>query len=112
LALVVGLSTWLLALWDGWPPVFASGSPAIADTVGANTVSWWDRVFLAGYAIFTLGNGDLVPAEGPWQVATTLATASGMLVVTLSVSSILSVPGAVTQKCSTSSGSDDACFSA
>lgn len=98
LAMVVTLGAWLLALWAGWTLVFGSTTLSLVDTVGASTVSWWDRIYFAGYAIFTLGNGDLAPAEGPWQVATTLATASGMFVVTLSVSYVLSVLGAVTQK--------------
>ena len=48
--------------------------------------------------MFTMGNGDYVPVGGVWQVATALTTASGMLLVTLAVSYVLSVLGAVAQK--------------
>ncbi|WP_226040612.1 potassium channel family protein [Natrinema sp. DC36] len=96
--LVVGLVTWLALLWAGWTLVFAGADYALVDTVNGSTTSWSDRIYYTGYTIFTLGIGDLVPREGPWQIATTLAAASGMLFVTLSVTYVLSVLDAVTQK--------------
>ncbi|PGF18215.1 hypothetical protein CP556_03615 [Natrinema sp. CBA1119] len=96
--LVVGLVTWLVLLWAGWTLVFASAEYPLIDTVDGSPISWSDRIYYTGYTIFTLGIGDLVPREGPWQIATTLATASGMLFVTLSVTYVLSVLDAVTQK--------------
>lgn len=96
--LVASLLFWILMLWGGWTFVFASGENVIIDTVNANPISWSDRFYFTGYVIFTLGNGDLVPREGVWQIATILATASGMLFVTLSVTYVLSVLSAVTQK--------------
>ncbi|WP_340674466.1 ion channel [Natrinema zhouii] len=63
-----------------------------------------DWFYLSGYAIFTLGNGDFAPQEGVWQIMTTLATGSGMLFITLSVTYILNVLSAVTQKRSFASG--------
>ncbi|WP_226481272.1 potassium channel family protein [Natrinema amylolyticum] len=96
--LVVGLVTWLVLLWTGWTLLFASAEYPLVDTVNGSPISWSDRIYYTGYTIFTLGIGDLVPREGPWQIATTLATASGMLFVTLSVTYVLSVLDAVTQK--------------
>ncbi|WP_226007939.1 potassium channel family protein [Natrinema salinisoli] len=96
--LVFGLVTWIALLWGGWTLVFAGAEYPLIDTVGGDPISWSDRVYYTGYTIFTLGNGDLVPRDGPWQIATTLATASGMLFVTLSVTYVLSVLDAVTQK--------------
>ena len=51
-----------------------------------------------------MGNGDFTPRDGVWQIVTALTTASGMLFVTLSVTYVLSVLGAVTQKRSLASG--------
>ncbi|WP_232703398.1 potassium channel family protein [Halobacterium wangiae] len=98
LVLGAGFVVWTAGLWGGWTLVFASAGEAIADAFGARTVGWGDLVYFTGYVFFTLGNGDFVPRGTVWQVATTLAAGSGMLFVTLSVTYVLSVLGAVTQK--------------
>ncbi|MFC6838396.1 potassium channel family protein [Halomarina ordinaria] len=98
LVLVTGLTVWLLLLWVGWTLVFATSDAVLVDTVDGGAISWTDRLYFTGYTMFTLGNGDLVPREGVWQLATVLVTASGMLLVTLSVTYVLSVLDAVTQK--------------
>jgi len=96
--LLAGLLAWIILLWGGWTLVFAGGEPALTDTLDRGPISWTDRFYFAGYTMFTLGNGDFVPKQGVWQVVTTLTAASGMLFVTLSVTYILSVLDAVTQK--------------
>jgi uncharacterized protein (DUF1684 family) len=48
--------------------------------------------------MFTMGNGDFYPPAGVWQIAASLTTASGMLFVSMGVSYILSVLGAVSNK--------------
>ncbi|WP_408959360.1 ion channel [Natrinema sp. 74] len=96
--LVVGLSVWILLLWAGWTLIFASGAHPLIDTIDKGPLSWFEHVYVTGYTIFTLGNGDYVPRDGVWQLAVTLATASGMLFVTLIVTYVLSVLDAVTQK--------------
>jgi len=96
--LVLTLSVWIVLLWGGWTLVFAGTPYTLIDTVGRGPVSWVDRIYFVGYTLFTLGNGDIVPRDGRWRLATTVTTASGMLFVTLSVSYILSVLDAVTQK--------------
>lgn len=102
--LIVGLATWITLLWGGWAFIFAGGESSIIDTVNRDHVSWSDWIYFSGYTIFTLGNGDFAPQEGVWQIMTTLATASGMLFITLSVTYILNVLSAVTQKRSFASG--------
>ncbi|MEA1932423.1 MAG: potassium channel family protein [Euryarchaeota archaeon] len=96
--LILTLSVWIVLLWAGWTLVFAGSASSLIDTVGRGPVSWIDRMYFVGYTLFTLGIGDIVPRDGRWQLATTMTTASGMLFVTLSVSYVLSVLDAVTQK--------------
>lgn len=98
LILILSLSIWISFLWAGWTLVFASADGALVDTVSNRQISWPELLYFTGYTIFTLGNGDFIPSGPLWQVATVLATASGMLFVTLSVTYVLSVLGAVTQK--------------
>lgn len=98
LILILGLSIWISFLLAGWALIFASADGALVHTVSSRSISWPDLLYFTGYTIFTLGNGDLMPSGAVWQLATVLATASGMLFVTLSVTYVLSVLGAVTQK--------------
>lgn len=96
--LSLGLATWIGLLWGGWTLVFAGAENSIFDTRDPGPVSWIERFYFVGYTLFTMGNGDFTPNDGVWQVATSLTTASGMLLVTLVVSYVISVLDAVTQK--------------
>ena len=96
--LSLGLATWIGLLWGGWTLVFAGAENAIFDTRDPGPISWVERFYFVGYTLFTMGNGDFTPNDGVWQVATGLTTASGMLLVTLVVSYVISVLDAVTQK--------------
>lgn len=98
LIFVIGLSVWIALLWGGWTLIFASADGSLVDTLNRGAVSWTDLLYFTGYTMFTLGNGDFVPGSGIWQLTTILATGSGMLFVTLTVTYILSVLDAVTQK--------------
>lgn len=96
--LMLTLAMWLLLIWAGWTFLFAGGGETLLDTRNTGPISWAERIYFTGYTLFTLGNGDFTPQGGLWQIATALATASGMLFVTLSVSYVLSVLDAVSQK--------------
>jgi len=98
IVLVLTLVMWVGLLWAGWTFVFAGGENALADTRDAGPIGWAERVYFVAYTMFTMGNGDFTPTDGAWQIATALTTASGMLFVTLGVSYVLSVLGAVVDK--------------
>lgn len=96
--LAATLVVWVALLWAGWTLVFAGGEDSLRTSSGGTDVSWPARIYYVAYSMFTMGNGDYVPVGGLWQVLTGLTTASGMLLVTLAVSYVLSVLGAVAQK--------------
>ncbi|MBX0298282.1 potassium channel family protein [Haloarcula nitratireducens] len=89
---------WITLLWSGWTFVFASADTALKDTIASGPISLAERFYFVGYSLFTMGNGDFAPRGELWQVLTALMTASGMLLVTLSITYVLSVLEAVTQK--------------
>ncbi|NIC00112.1 potassium channel family protein [Halobacterium sp. R2-5] len=98
LILVLGLTMWIALLWGGWTFLFAGGEESLLDTRNTGPISWTERVYFVGYTVFTMGNGDFTPNGGIWRIATALTTASGMFFVTLSVTYVLNVLSAVTQK--------------
>jgi len=98
LVLTLTLAAWIGLIWIGWTLVFAGGDPSLADTRDAGPISWAERFYFVAYTLFTMGNGDFTPTSGVWQIATSLTTASGMLFVTMGVSYVVSVLGAVVDK--------------
>lgn len=98
LSLTFTLLTWILLLWVGWTFIFAGGETVLTDTRNNAPISWVERAYYAGYLIFTLGNGDFSPHGGFWQIMTAIATANGMLFLTLGATYVLSVLNAVTQQ--------------
>ncbi|MXR20804.1 potassium channel family protein [Halobacterium bonnevillei] len=98
LMLVATLGVWVAAIWAGWTLVFAAGDAALVYAGNSGGVSWTGRIYFVADAMFTMGNGDVYPGSGGWQLATALTTASGMLFVTMGVSYVLSVVGCVSEK--------------
>lgn len=86
---------WVGLLWAGWVFLFASGEPSSLDTRAQEPVTWFGYIYCVAYTMFTMGNGDFTPVVGSWQVATRMMTGSGMVLVTLVVTYILSVLQAV-----------------
>lgn len=103
-AMVASLLMWVVLLWTGWTLLFAAGDAALLGSHDQEPATWAGRIYFVGYSMFTMGNGDYSPRGGGWQIATGLTTASGMLFITLAVSYILSVLGAVVQKRTFASG--------
>lgn len=92
------LVLWILLLWTGWTLFFAGSDGNLLDTQDSSDANWPQRIYFVAFSMFTMGNGDIIPLGGFWQIATSLVTASGMLFVTLGVSYVLSVLGAVSAK--------------
>jgi hypothetical protein len=96
--LTATLVMWVGLIWGGWTLIFGGGENALIPSHDDVPVTWSGRAFFVAYSMFTMGNGDFYPPVGIWQIATSLTTASGMLFVTMGVSYILSVLGAVSNK--------------
>ena len=93
--LTLTLAVWVLLIWVGWTFVFAGSPNSLNYTRGPEPVRWLGRFYFVGYTMFTLGNGDFSPAVGIWQVVTAVTNASGMVLITLSVTYLINVIQAV-----------------
>ena len=89
---------WTLLLWAGWTLVFASDSGAVVDASSQAPADLPARVYFVGFTLFTLGNGDYVPASPTWRVLTAVASFSGLFLVTLAITYLLPVVQAVADK--------------
>jgi hypothetical protein len=98
LILTFTLAMWIALLWIGWTFVFAGGDTALVSPQTGEPADWTGTLYYVAYTMFTNGNGDYSPTSGTWEIASSFTTATGMAFVTLGVSYILTVIGAVSDK--------------
>lgn len=96
--LLLTIAVWVILLWAGWTLLFAVDDTAVLSTSTREPGGWVDRIYFAGYLVFTLGNGDYSPNGNIWQIATALASGSGLLLLTLIITYVGSVISAVVAK--------------
>ena len=89
---------WMTTLWLGWSLVFMSSEHAVVDARTGDPSTTTARVYFAGYSLFTSGLGDKLPGGGVWEVATVLATAMGLGLVTLAITYLMPVVQAGTSR--------------
>lgn len=94
------LTTWT---WRGVRAVAGRhdhGAPSLfGPIVHVGIVLTWVVLLWAGWVfVFAMGNGDVTPNGDAWRLVASVTNASGMLLVTLVITSVLSVIGAVVQK--------------
>lgn len=92
--LVSTVIVWVLALWCGWSLVFL-GSDAVVDSRTNAPAGTTDIVYYTGFTVFTLGTGDFVAATPWWRVVSSVASFTGLFLVTLGITYLISVVSAV-----------------
>ena len=96
--LVAGVLLWVALLWTGWTLIFSAGPAAIVGSHSHAPANGAERIYFTGYVLFTLGNGDFAPLGAGWQIATAVASLTGLLLISLTVTYLLSALGAVVTK--------------
>lgn len=92
--LIVTVLTWVALLWLGWTLLFY-GSDAIVTASKARPAGFGDVVYFTGFTIFTLGTGDFVASTPGWRIVMAAATFSGLFLITLAITYLISVLSAV-----------------
>lgn len=96
--LVTTIAVWVFLLWAGWALLFSSDHSSVISTSTETPAGWVERTYFVGYVIFTLGLGDFKPNGNTWQILTTIASGTGLLLITLIITYVMSVLSAVVQK--------------
>jgi hypothetical protein len=91
LILTITIVTWLFLLWLGWFLIFWSAPGSLLTTSTKDIAGIADRIYFVGYTIFTLGNGDFSPNGASWQIATAIASGTGLFTATLAITYLISV---------------------
>jgi len=88
----------VVMLWLGWMVLFCGDPGSIVHSKTGVEAGHIDRIYFTGYTLFTLGIGDFVPKGPAWQLVTVVSSFSGLFLVTLSITYLLPVLSAATQK--------------
>jgi hypothetical protein len=91
LALLAVVVTWSALLLIGFTLVLEAQPDAIRTAGTKQPVDWFERTYFVGYSLFTLGNGDLAPATDFGRVMAVAISATGLFLLTLSVTYLLPV---------------------
>jgi hypothetical protein len=94
LLLVSTVLVWVTALWAGWTLIFL-GSESVVQATTRSPAGVADYVYFSGLTVFTLGTGDYVSDSAAWRVVSALAALSGLFLVTLAITYLISVVSAV-----------------
>ena len=88
--IVISTLLWFLVTWVGWVLIFSTSDRSLVSADTKQPTDIWEKV--------TLGLGDYQPQGKIWQLATAAAAANGFFLITLSITYLLSVVSAGTQK--------------
>lgn len=97
--ITVTLLVWFTLLLVGWAAVYrpALGTSIVASS-GPTDVSWATAVYYSGFALTTLGTGDVVANTASYRVLTIVESATGFATITLVISYFISVYSALTSR--------------
>lgn len=91
LALLTVVATWTALLLIGFTLMLEVQPDAIRTSGTNQPVDWFERAYFVGYSLFTLGNGDLAPVTDFGRLLAVAVSATGLFLLTLSVTYLLPV---------------------
>lgn len=87
---------WVLGIWLGWTLVYLSDPVSVTWSSDGRVAGFWGVLGHAGRQVSTLGSGATDPEGASWYIVGVLGAISGMIVMTLGVSFILTTTATVT----------------
>ena len=92
------VALWLLLSWAGWTLIFSAPGAVVHDTAAGEQADLWGRIYFVGYALSTLGMGDLQPRGDVWRVLTAVASLYGLFQISFAISYLIPLVLAATFK--------------
>jgi hypothetical protein len=82
---------WIAMLWIGWSLIFMGSPEAVVRATSGEIASAAERVYFAGYTLFTLGLGDFRPEGTLWRWLASLSSLNGLFLITFSVTYLIPI---------------------
>lgn len=98
LLLIFTAGLWFTLALVGWSLIFGSSEYALVKSATGEYANWGERIYFVLYTLSTLGLGDFEPSNVVWQFTTAIASISGFVLLSLSITYLLPVVSAATNK--------------
>lgn len=98
LTLLATLLMWIFGLWGSYLLIFMAQSDSVVKASNGRAADVWEKIYFTGFTLSSLGNGDFVPNSDLFRVTTALCALSGLVLITMAVTYLLSVLSAVNAK--------------
>jgi hypothetical protein len=85
------VSLWILLVWIGWTLVLEMSPRAVLQAATGRPADLWERIYFAGSAIITIGNGEYRPGGPVWRILTPIIAANGFSLVSLIITYLLPI---------------------
>lgn len=95
---LVAVMGWIGMLWIGWSLIFMGAPEAVVRASSGEIATAAERVYFAGYTLFTLGLGDFRPEGTLWRWLASLSSLNGLFVITFSVTYLIPIVQANVRK--------------
>jgi hypothetical protein len=95
---VLLIVVWTTLLWLGWWLILLTEPARFVHTTTGATADALDTLYVAGFAVFALGVGDIGPTSRAAQLLLPLASVTGLGLVTLEITYLLSLTRAAAHK--------------
>ncbi|MBW3533817.1 MAG: potassium channel family protein [Gemmatimonadetes bacterium] len=93
------MAVWFLLLAVGWAMIYKPAlGTAIVSTSGLTDRSWSTALYYSGFALTTLGMGDVVARAGPYRLLTVVESALGFATFSMVITYFLSVYSSLTSR--------------
>lgn len=98
------LLQWILLIWASALIMSVSDRSSIINAQTKMPATLLEKVYVTGYSLSTMGNGDYAGGSKLWKIFITLLSFTGIIVVTVSLTYLVQVLQGVTSKRALSSG--------
>lgn len=92
------ISTWIVLIWIGYTMVFTFQTDSIVHSQSRLPADVWEKLYYTGFSLSTLGVGDFVANGNLWRVITIFLAVTGLIFITLSITYLIPLLSAVTNK--------------
>ena len=92
------LVNWLLLIWISCTVMIYSDEKSVMNVETNTPAGLVSKIYFTGYTLSTMGNGDMEPGDGFWELFTALFSFSGLILISIAITYLIPVLSAEIEK--------------
>lgn len=92
------LLNWLLLIWAACTIMICSEEWSVMNMETNTPAGLMSKIYFTGYTLSTMGNGDMEPGDGFWELFTALFSFSGLILISIAITYLIPVLSAEIEK--------------